>query len=82
MKKIIHDLNHGLTFYCIHNQLCVPQYKVMFRVLGIYNFAYQVHIVFADFYVVRCIVSRNLSIRMMTVAGYTRSGPAELGGHG
>ena len=23
-----HDLNHDLTFYCIHNQLWMPQYKV------------------------------------------------------
>ena len=22
------DLYHDLTFYCTHNQLCVPQYKV------------------------------------------------------
>ena len=28
MKEITHDLNHDLTFYCTHNQLCVPQYKV------------------------------------------------------
>jgi hypothetical protein len=27
-KKITHDLNHDLTFYCTHNQLCVPQYEV------------------------------------------------------
>ena len=32
-----HDLNHDLTFYCIH--------KSMFRVLGIYNFGgYQEHL--------------------------------------
>ena len=31
---------HDLTFYCTHNQLCVPQYiRSMFRVLEIYNFA-------------------------------------------
>ena len=23
--KITHDLNHDFTFYCTHNQLCVPQ---------------------------------------------------------
>ena len=23
-----HDVNHDLTFYCTHKQLCVPQYKV------------------------------------------------------
>ena len=23
-----HDLNRDLTFYCIHNQLCMPNYKV------------------------------------------------------
>ena len=41
MKEITHDLNHDLTFYCTHNQLCVPQYiRSLFRVLGIYNFAY------------------------------------------
>ena len=40
---------------------------------------YQVHIVFADYCVVRCTVSRNLSIRTMTVADYTRLGSAELG---
>ena len=28
VKEITHDLNHDLTFYCTHNQLCVPQYKV------------------------------------------------------
>ena len=28
MKGITHDLIHDLTFYCTHNQLCVPQYKV------------------------------------------------------
>jgi hypothetical protein len=28
VKEITHYLNHGLTFYCTHNQLCVPQYKV------------------------------------------------------
>ena len=28
VKWITHDLNHDLTFYCTHNQLCVPQYKV------------------------------------------------------
>ena len=28
VKEITHDLNHNLTFYCTHNQLCVPQYKV------------------------------------------------------
>ena len=28
VKEITHDLNHDLTFYCKHNQLCVPQYKV------------------------------------------------------
>ena len=28
VKEITHDLNHDLTFYCIHNQLSVPQYKV------------------------------------------------------
>ena len=38
MKEITHDLNHDLTFYCRHYQLCVPQYKVNVRVLGIYNF--------------------------------------------
>ena len=26
--EITQDLNHDLTFYCTHNQLCVPQYKV------------------------------------------------------
>ena len=38
MEEVTHDLNHDLTFNCRHNQLCVPQYKLMFRVLGIYNF--------------------------------------------
>ena len=28
VKEITHDLNHDLTFYCTHNQSCVPQYKV------------------------------------------------------
>ena len=28
VKEITHDLNHDLTFYYTHNQLCVPQYKV------------------------------------------------------
>ena len=28
MKEITHDSNHDLTFYCTHNQLCVPKYKV------------------------------------------------------
>ena len=49
----------------------------------LYNFLvslpYQVHIVFADYCVVRCTVSRNLSIRTMTVADYTRSGPRNWG---
>ena len=26
------------NIFCTHNQLCVPQYKVKNRVLGIYNF--------------------------------------------
>jgi len=34
VKEITDDLYHDLTFYCTHNQLCAP----MFRVLGIYNF--------------------------------------------
>ena len=40
MKEKTHDFNHDLTFYCTHNQLCVPQCSIrsMFRVLGIYNF--------------------------------------------
>ena len=38
VKEITHDLNHDLTFYCTHNQLCVPQYKV--NALGIYNFGF------------------------------------------
>ena len=28
VKEITHYLNHDLTFYWAHNQLCVPQYKV------------------------------------------------------
>ena len=24
----VKEITHDLTFYCIHNQLCVPQYKV------------------------------------------------------
>ena len=40
-----HDLNHDLTFYCTHNQMCVPQYKVNV-VLGIYNFAYNQELTF------------------------------------
>ena len=28
MKEVTHDLSHDLTFYCTHNQLCVPQNKV------------------------------------------------------
>ena len=28
VKGKTHDLNHDLTFYCTHIQLCVPQYKV------------------------------------------------------
>ena len=27
-KEMTHDLKHDLTFYCTHNQFCVPQYKV------------------------------------------------------
>ena len=47
MKEITHDFNHHLTFYCTHNQLCVPQYKVN-RVLGIYNFGQTVKLNFTD----------------------------------
>ena len=25
-ERKTHDLNHNLTFYCTHNQLCAPQY--------------------------------------------------------
>ena len=28
VKEITHNWNHDLTFYCTHNRLCVPQYKV------------------------------------------------------
>ena len=28
VKEKTHDLNYDLSFYCTHNQLCVPQYKV------------------------------------------------------
>ena len=34
-EKITPDLNHDLIFYCTHNQLCVPQYKV--NVLSTYD---------------------------------------------
>ena len=33
-KKITHDLNHDLIFYCGYN----PLWLSVFRVLGIYNF--------------------------------------------
>ena len=39
------EIAYELTFYCKHNQLCVPQshsVKSMFRVLGIYIFALKV----------------------------------------
>ena len=28
VKEITHYLNHDLTFYCTHNQFCVPQSKI------------------------------------------------------
>ena len=37
------DITHDLTFYCTHNQLCVPQYKVNVGILGMYNFGIQVN---------------------------------------
>ena len=28
LKEMTNNLNHDLTFYCRHNQLCVPEYRV------------------------------------------------------
>ena len=40
VEEITHDINHDLIFYCIYNPLWLPEDEVMFKVLGIYNFAH------------------------------------------
>ena len=34
---------HVLKSYCTHNQFCVPQYKINFKLLGVCKFGQKVH---------------------------------------